>query len=46
MTAPATFYTIANLQKDALALSLSVKDALTKTDSADVRQAWIDTALN
>ena len=46
MSASATFYTVNNLQNDSVALSLSLRDALTKTNTADVKQAWIDTAVN
>lgn len=39
-------YTIANLQNDAVALSKSVKDALTASTQKERQDAWIDVAIN
>ncbi|MGI4777798.1 MAG: calcium-binding protein [Janthinobacterium lividum] len=41
-----TAYSIVNLNNDALSFAKSVQDALTKTDSVEIKQAWIDTASN
>jgi hypothetical protein len=39
-------YTIVNLTSDFAALGNSVKDALTKTNPTEVRNAWIDVGIN
>lgn len=46
MSATKTPYTVANLQNDAASWSKSVKDAVTKTKPDEVRDAWIDVAVN
>ena len=39
-------YTIVNLNSDSAALAKAVKDALTKTNPAEVQDAWLDVAIN